>query len=107
MYKHGNEDTSDAYEGKTVVTTWTMSEARQRFRELLDRASSGRPTGITRRGEVTAVVVAPRDFQRLVAGTGTFTAALRQFRASTDTAVLLSDELDGLRETTAGRPVDL
>lgn len=31
---------------EALMTTWTTSEARQRFRELLDRADSGRPTGI-------------------------------------------------------------
>ncbi len=89
------------------MTTWTMSEARQRFRELLDRADSGRPTLITRHGEVTAVVVAPRDFDRLQADSATFTDALRRFRANTDTALLLDDELDGLRDHGPGRSVEL
>jgi len=89
------------------MTTWTMSEARQRFRELLDRAGSGLPTRITRRGQVIAVVVAPRDFERLQAETSSFTEALRRFRASTDTAGLLGEELDSLRDATPGRPVEL
>ena len=82
------------------MTTWTMSEARQRFRELLDRAGSGLPTRITRHGRVVAVVVAPTS-------SGCFTQALRRFRASTDTAGLLSEELDSLRDATPGRPVEL
>lgn len=65
------------------------------------------PPGSTRRGQVTAVVVAPRDLERLLAATGTFPEALRQFRATTDTAALSGDEFNGLREAAPGRPVDL
>ncbi len=68
--------------------------------KLLDRAGSGLPTRITRHGRVVAVVVAP-------ASSGCFTQALRRFRASTDTAGLLSEELDSLRDATQGRPVEL
>ncbi|CAN5306265.1 hypothetical protein BH20ACT9_BH20ACT9_16930 [soil metagenome] len=89
------------------MTTWTMSEARQRFRELLDRAGSGQPIRITRHGEVTAVVVAPRDFERLRIEAGAFAEALRRFRATTDVADLPGDELEGLRDPAPGRPVTL
>lgn len=89
------------------MITWTMTQARRRFRELLDRAEDGRPTRITRRGEVAAVVVAPRDFERLRTGVGTFAEALRRFRASTEPEDLLDGELDGLRDPAPGRPIDL
>lgn len=89
------------------MTTWTMSEARQRFRELLDRVGSGESFQITRRGEVTAVVIAPRDFARLQARGRGFAEALRHFHATTDAADLLDDELDGLRDADPGRPVAL
>lgn len=90
-----------------MTTTWTMTEARRRFRELLDRADRGKPTRITRRGQVAAVVVAPDDFQRLRTDTGTFTSSLRHFREATNTADLVDDELDGLRDMSQGRPVEL
>jgi hypothetical protein len=39
--------------------------------------------------------------------TATFTEALRHFRATTDTALLLDGELDGLRDHGLRRPVEL
>lgn len=89
------------------MTTWTMTEARQRFRELLDRAGRGQPIRITRRGEVAAVVVAPQDFDRLQNDTETFPMALRRFRAVTDADDLLDDELEQLRDPAPGRQVEL
>jgi prevent-host-death family protein len=89
------------------MTTWTMSEARQRFRELLDRAGSGQPIQITRHGEVSAVVIAPRDFERLQTVADGFGAALRRFRAEADASDLLDDELEGLRDPAPGRRVEL
>lgn len=89
------------------MTTWTMTEARRRFRELLERAGSGRATQITRRGRLAAVVVAPHDFERLQAGTVTFAEALRRFRTTADTTDLVGDELEGLRDRSPGRSVDL
>lgn len=89
------------------MTTWTMSDARQHFRELLDRAAGGHPIRISRRGEVTAVVVAPRDFERLQIADEGFAEALRHFRATTDVADLLDDELEELRDPAPGRPVTL
>lgn len=90
------------------MATWTMSEARRRFRELLDRATAGDPTMITRRGEVTAVVIGPQDFQRLRTGNGTFVDALDRFRATIDVADLRGpDAWDDLRDRSPGRPVDL
>jgi prevent-host-death family protein len=90
-----------------VVTTWTMSEARQRFRELLDRASSGQPVQITRYGEVAAVIIAREDFERLQQTAEEFPAALRRFRATIEAEDLFDDELDGLRDRGSGRPVTL
>ncbi|MBA3373683.1 MAG: type II toxin-antitoxin system Phd/YefM family antitoxin [Euzebyaceae bacterium] len=89
------------------MTTWTMSDARQRFHALLDRVASGQSIQITRHGEVAAVVVAPRDFERLKVDAGTFAEALRRFRATTDATDLLIDELEGLRDPAAGRPITL
>jgi prevent-host-death family protein len=89
------------------VTTWTMSEARQRFRELLDRAASGQPVQITRRGEVAAVIIGREDFERLQHAGDAFPAALRRFRASVEADDLIDDELEGLRDRGPGRSVAL
>lgn len=90
-----------------MTTTWTMAEARRRFRELLDRAARGEPVRISRRGQIAAVVIGPRDFERLERDLGGFADAVRRFRASVDANELLDDDLEGLRDRTPARPVRL
>jgi prevent-host-death family protein len=46
------------------MKNWTITEAKARFRELLERASSEGPQIITRYGRKIAVVVAPREYDR-------------------------------------------
>jgi prevent-host-death family protein len=43
---------------------WTVAEAKAKFSELLDKASSEGPQKITRHGRTTAVVVAAEEWER-------------------------------------------
>jgi len=46
------------------TSTWTVAEAKARFSELIDRAQSGGPQTITRKGRTAAVIVAPEEWER-------------------------------------------
>jgi prevent-host-death family protein len=57
----------------TMVTTWrirmssqswTVAEAKAKFSEIIERATSEGPQTITRRGRTAAVVVAAEEWQR-------------------------------------------
>lgn len=43
---------------------WTVAAAKARFSEVIDRAKSDGPQTITRRGRITAVVVAAEEWER-------------------------------------------
>jgi prevent-host-death family protein len=79
-----------------------MAEARERFKELLDRAEAGEVIEIARRGQVTAVIGPPdgstpsRDFG----------ADIVAWRERWDTAAETEDDVfAGVRDPSAGRPL--
>lgn len=47
--------------------TWPVQVARAQFAQLIDKALSGRPQRIRRRGKDVVVVLAAEDYERLVA----------------------------------------
>jgi len=50
--------------------TWTVAQAKAKFSELIDRAQSGGPQTITRKGRTAAVIVAPEEWERKTKRTG-------------------------------------
>lgn len=46
---------------------WQLQEAKQKFSELVERASTDGPQVVTRRGEEVVVVVSIKEFKRLQA----------------------------------------
>lgn len=46
------------------LQAWTVAEAKAKFSEIIDRASSEGPQTITRNGRETAVVVGVQEWQR-------------------------------------------
>ncbi len=48
-----------------MIATWQLSEAKNKFSELIDRAVSNGPQIVTRRGEEVAVVLSREDYDRL------------------------------------------
>ncbi len=84
----------------------SVAEARRRFRELLDRLAEGDVIEIARRGKPAAVLLAPREYRRLVGEEGAFLAgAVSAFRHSVDDQDLLDEALDDLRDPAPGRGV--
>ncbi len=47
------------------MTSWQVQEAKNRFSEVIERASQGEVQIITRRGEETAVVIGIEAYRRL------------------------------------------
>jgi prevent-host-death family protein len=43
---------------------WTIAEAKAKFSEVIDRATSDGPQTITRNGRTTAVIVAAEEWER-------------------------------------------
>jgi antitoxin (DNA-binding transcriptional repressor) of toxin-antitoxin stability system len=79
-----------------------MAEARERFKELLDRAEAGEIIEIARRGQVAAVIGPPEGSTR----TRDFGAALASWRERWDTAAEADDDVFGdVRDTSPGRPL--
>jgi len=52
------------------TSTWTVAQAKAKFSELIDRAQSGGPQTITRKGRTAAVIVAPEEWDRKTRRTG-------------------------------------
>jgi prevent-host-death family protein len=77
-----------------------MAEARERFRELLDRAEAGEVIEIARRGQVAAVI-APADGST---PSRDFGAELAAWRERWDTAAEIEDDVFAdVRDASAGR----
>jgi prevent-host-death family protein len=51
--------------------TWSVAQAKAKFSELIDRATSEGPQTITRKGRTTAVVVDAEEWQRKTKHVGT------------------------------------
>lgn len=81
------------------------AEARDRFKELLDRVQAGETVEIARRGKVLAVLSAPPDDGRA----GGFAETVGQWRQTWDVASWRDDDdvFADVRDRSAGRDVEL
>ena len=48
----------------TIMTTWTVSEAKAKLSEVMERALSEGPQPITKNGDVAVVVVSAEEWER-------------------------------------------
>ncbi len=48
-----------------MIATWQLSEAKNKFSELIDRAVSSGPQIVTRRGKEVVVVLSREDYDRI------------------------------------------
>lgn len=80
------------------------AEARERFKELLDRVRAGETVEIARRGKVLAVLSAPPDDGRA----GSFTETVAQWRETWDVASWPDEDVFAdIRDRSPGRDVVL
>lgn len=78
---------------------WQLQEARQTFRQVVQRALKAGPQIITRHGETVAVVVSAEEYRRLTGGKPDFADFLR---SGPDVSVL-----DRERARDISREIDL
>ena len=79
-----------------------VAEARERFREMLDRVGAGEVVQVTRHGEVVAVTGPPSTGS---AEEGSFDDAVRAWRAAWDVGSWPDDDpFSDVRDADPGRP---
>ena len=86
----------------------SIAEARRNLPTLVRDAENGKAVELTRRGELVAVLIGRREFERLTSGRRGFADAYRAFAQSVELAKLAldPDELFGVaREEGGGRDV--
>ena len=89
---------------------YSIAEARRNFPSLVRSVESGKVVELTRRGELVAVLVGYREFERLILARRSFDEAYREFTKVVGLAELGLDPdevFGGLRDETAGREVRL
>ena len=88
----------------------SIADARRNLPSLVRDAENGKAVALTRRGELVAVLIGCRDFERLTAGRRSFGEAYREFADTVGLAGLGLDPDDvfgDVRDETAGREVRL
>jgi len=83
-----------------MMTTWQVQQAKARLSDLLKRAASEGPQGITVRGCPTAVVLSQADYERLQGSKPGFVELMRG-------SPLVGVELDLRRDSSPTREVDV
>lgn len=93
-----------------MTRRYSIADARKYLPDLVRDAESGKPVELTRRGELVAVLVGRKDYDRLTALPRTFGDAWEKFSRSVDLkrANIDPDEVFAdVRDDSAGRDADL
>ena len=88
----------------------SIADARRKLPSLIRDAENGKAVELTRRGELVAVLIGCREFERLSSRRRTFSYAYREFASAIglEGLALDPDELFAdVREEAAGREVRL
>jgi antitoxin Phd len=79
---------------------WTLQDAKNRFSEVVERATTDGPQRVTKHGKETVVILAIRDWQKLEGNK----QSIAEFFLSSP---LSASELEFKRDQTVVRPVEL
>ena len=82
------------------MRTWQLQDAKARLSELVRKAEREGPQCITVHGHSTAVVISPKEYERLNLPRGSFVSFMRQ-------SPLYGIELELKREQTLTREADV
>ncbi len=88
-----------------MSSKYSVAEARARLPKILDEVELGREVALTRRGKAVAVLVSVEAYERMSGGYRSFTEAYDEHRKHHQG--LERSELEGLRDRTGGRAVQL
>lgn len=87
---------------------YSIAEARSHLASIIDQAEAGQEIELTRRGAPVAVLISPRELERLRGVRTDFGEAYRRFLAQYSLRdVGLDDELAAVRDRGFGRKVSL
>jgi len=87
---------------------YSIAEARNQFAALVHDVEHDGAIQITRRGEVVAVLLSQRDFERLSGNQRGFYQAVSEFRAAYNVSELaIEPEIFDVRSPETGREIDL
>ncbi len=88
---------------------FSIAEAKNRLPSIIHYVEKGPYVKLTRRGKPVAVLVSIQEYERLSRKYSGFWSALSAFRQNIqDEGIEISDmDFDGLRDTSAGREVEL
>ena len=91
-----------------MTRKYSIAEASARFAALVHDVEADGSIQITRRGEVVAVLVSRREYERLSGTQGSFFKAVSEFRAAYEVPDLEIDpRIFDVRTSETGREVDL
>jgi prevent-host-death family protein len=80
-----------------MASTYSIAEAKNHLPRLVHEVEGGRAVGLSRRGQLVAVVLSAQEFRKLPGGAG-FRQALEAFMTERGDEPVLDDvELDSLR----------
>jgi prevent-host-death family protein len=90
---------------------YSVAEAKNHLPKLLREVEKGIEIEITRRGEPVAVLISNRDFMQLKSNkpkdSRNFWERVQEIRNHPDFEPLSDEELEGLRDSSPGREVEL
>jgi prevent-host-death family protein len=91
-----------------MTQKYSIADARARFAAIVHEVEDDGSIQITRRGEVVAVLLSRREYERLSGAQGGFYRAVSEFRAAYTVSELEIDpEIFDVRPSETGREVDL
>lgn len=91
-----------------MTHTYSIAEARAQFASLVHEVEANGAVQITRRGEVVAVLLSRREYDRLSGKNRDFYQAVMEFRAAYNVAEFdIDPEIFEVRSTETGREIDL
>lgn len=88
---------------------YTIADAKNKLSSLIHSVETGRPVELTRHGKPVAVLLSIKDFQRMNRKKTGYWGALNSWRkhAETEGVVVTGEELEGIRDHSPGREVNL
>jgi prevent-host-death family protein len=91
-----------------MTPKYSIAEARAQFAALVHEVEADGAVQITRRGEVVAVLLSRREYERLSGAQGGFYRAVSEFRAAYNVSDLdINPEIFEVRPSETGREIDL
>ena len=90
-----------------VVNEYPIVEAKDQLPKLVREAEVGHPVMVTRHGKPAAVLMSAARYEQLTASQRDFVSAVQEFKAQYRIDEDLSDAFADVRDSSAGRAIEL